>query len=285
MNYYLEKKDTKLHKRLSPLFKYFNYNEDISKTNFIIYPEIIWGKSYLETIKIIFSFMIKYKKYIIENRKVIFFLNCDFRDPLYLKNTIIFRTSIEYSKLQVNERILPIIWPEKLGKFTYFLDQNNPLPIVGFCGCLDTNEFRKIVSDLIKNNKEIQDNFILRNTFLATDIPDKEQTKNDFYKNINESHFTLCLNGFGNFSIRFYQTLSMGRIPIFLETDTILPFKNEIDWENTIIMDKNPKNLVEKIIYCYQNEDIIKKQKKCLEIFNKYFTFNAFSLKMRDLIK
>jgi len=44
MNYYLEKKYTKLHKRLSPLFKYFNYNEDISKTNFIIYPEIIWEK-------------------------------------------------------------------------------------------------------------------------------------------------------------------------------------------------------------------------------------------------
>ena len=78
--------------------------------------------------------MIKYKKYINKNRKVIFFLNCDFRDPLYLKNTIIFRTSIEKSKLQVNEKILPIIWPGKLGKFTYFLDQNNPLPIVGFVG-------------------------------------------------------------------------------------------------------------------------------------------------------
>ena len=54
--------------------------------------------------------------------------------------------------------------------------------------------------------------------------------------------------------------------------------------KNIIIMDKNPENLVKKIINCYQNEDIIKKQQKCLEIFNKYFTFNSFSMRIQDLI-
>lgn len=280
MNYFIEKYDSKNNERLLQILKCFKLTS-IELSHFIVYPEIIWGKKYIDTKNIINLFIKKYQNI---NKKIIFFLNCDFREPLYFENTIIFRTSIEYSKIQINEKILPIIWPEKLGKFTHFLPKDK-LPIVGFCGCLNTNIMRKIMALLIIKNDNIKHNFILRKQFLAKEIPDKEKTKQDFYENINNSHFTLCINGLGNFSIRFYQTLSCGRIPVFLETDTILPFSNKIDWDNIIIKDKNPKNLVKKIIKCYQNEDIIEKQKKCLKIFQEYFTIDAYSKKFKNLIK
>ena len=36
--------------------------------------------------------------------------------------------------------------------------------------------------------------------------------------------------GGGNFSLRFYEALSCGRIPVFVDTDCVLPFHDTIDW-------------------------------------------------------
>ena len=41
--------------------------------------------------------------------------------------------------------------------------------------------------------------------------------------------FIFCMRGAGNFSYRFYETLMMGRIPIFIDTDCVLPFEESIN--------------------------------------------------------
>ena len=43
---------------------------------------------------------------------------------------------------------------------------------------------------------------------MSQKIKDKKQRRKEFYDNIKENHFTLCPNGAGNFSIRFYQMQS-----------------------------------------------------------------------------
>ena len=45
------------------------------------------------------------------------------------------------------------------------------------------------------------------------------------------SDYVLCARGHGNYSIRFYETLSSGRIPVFINTDCVLPFEEWIDWK------------------------------------------------------
>ena len=72
--------------------------------------------------------------------------------------------------------------------------------------------------------------------------------------------------------MRFYQTLSAGRIPILLDTDIPLPFSDEIDWENTIVLGKTPEELVEKVLDFWNNRDIVKLQIKCKDIYDKYFS-------------
>ena len=37
--------------------------------------------------------------------------------------------------------------------------------------------------------------------------------------------------GTGNFSMRFYETLCLGRIPIFVDTDCVLPYDFSLDWK------------------------------------------------------
>jgi hypothetical protein len=47
-----------------------------------------------------------------------------------------------------------------------------------------------------------------------------------------ESDYVLCARGNGNFSYRLYETLCMGRIPVFIDTDCVLPLDFDIDWRD-----------------------------------------------------
>ena len=64
---------------------------------------------------------------------------------------------------------------------------------------------------------------------------DRNKTTLEYYNNIREADYVICLRGGGNFSIRFYETLLMGRIPIFINTDCILPLDNEINWRKHLV--------------------------------------------------
>lgn len=45
------------------------------------------------------------------------------------------------------------------------------------------------------------------------------------------SDYVLCARG-GDFSYRLYETLSYGRIPVFVDTDCVLPYDSEIKWKD-----------------------------------------------------
>jgi hypothetical protein len=146
------------------------------------------------------------------------------------------------------------------------------LPIVGFCGhatlstlkrvkelgkCLKENgrrflrnPFRKDWEPLFasayeraqllkyfENSPLVMTDFIYRNQYRAgaqTDL-DRQKTTLEYYNNIVASDYVLCVRGAGNFSVRFYETLMMGKTPVFVNTDCLLPFEDQIDWKQHVI--------------------------------------------------
>ena len=98
------------------------------------------------------------------------------------------------------------------------------------------NERYKILKKL-EQFPEIKTNFIYREKYRAGAKTESQlkRTTMEHYQNIRHSDYVICLRGTGNFSIRFYETLMMGRIPIFIDTDCLLPFTNLIAWNNHII--------------------------------------------------
>ena len=85
--------------------------------------------------------------------------------------------------------------------------------------------------------KDIETEFIAHSRYRggARSNSDREKSTEEYFNNITNSDYVLCLRGAGNFSIRFYETLMMGRIPVFINTDCILPFENKIDWKNHVV--------------------------------------------------
>jgi len=83
----------------------------------------------------------------------------------------------------------------------------------------------------------LETNFIYRNNYRAGyKTPEElEATTLEYYENVRNSDYVLCVRGGGNFSIRLYETLMMGRIPVFVNTDCILPQEDKIDWKKHVV--------------------------------------------------
>jgi hypothetical protein len=64
----------------------------------------------------------------------------------------------------------------------------------------------------------------------SSDLNHAEWVKNEYIKNLLSADYTLCVRGAGNFSYRFYEVLAAGRIPLFINTNCVLPFEDEINW-------------------------------------------------------
>jgi Exostosin family len=53
----------------------------------------------------------------------------------------------------------------------------------------------------------------------------------EFVANIAAGDYVLCSRGWANCNIRFGEALSLGRIPVLVDTDCMLPYEFAIDWK------------------------------------------------------
>src|SRR5690606_327431 len=102
---------------------------------------------------------------------------------------------------------------------------------------LSTSFLRASVLKSLKESKDVQTYFILRKNYRAgvTENKDTHKTTIEFYENLKDSDYVVCVRGAGNFSVSFYETLAMGRIPIFINTDCVLPLDDRIDWKKHVV--------------------------------------------------
>lgn len=202
------------------------------------------------------------KKY---NKKVIAFYTDDNTDNFQLpENLILFRTSVTKNNIKKNERVMPALHPDH---FSGFIDCYKSL---GFCG-QNTQLRHKIFQALQQTN--IKTDFIIRQGFWAPEINSKIKARKQYYQNLINNKFALCIRGSGNFSFRFYEALCFGRIPVLIDTDTVLPFSNKIDWSEHIISLKfeeiqNLPNLLE------QSKHDMQKNRN---LWEKYFSIEGYT--------
>lgn len=90
---------------------------------------------------------------------------------------------------------------------------------------------------LLAQSPLIEADFIIRKRYRAG-VRSKQQrddpwhpTNVEFVNNIFNTDYTVCIRGGGNFSKRLYETLCCGRIPIFVDTDSVLPYDFVVDWK------------------------------------------------------
>jgi hypothetical protein len=147
----------------------------------------------------------------------------------------------------------------------------------------------------LENSKGLKTNFLFRSHYKAgaTTTANKNKVEKEFYENIYSNLFTLCLRGMGNYSVRFYQTLAMGRIPVLIDTDSNLPFSDQIDYKNIVVKvpfsDRfNTEDYLIDFLKNKTNSDLVKIQEACRSVWVDHFNSAAMlenlSIKMKSLL-
>lgn len=278
--------------------EYFKYVEKIEDADICILPLDLGF--YLSNVRkkevdILFSSAKHY------NKKVWVYSGGDFGTTLS-GDVITFRLGGFHSKMNVNTFVMPsfVNDPYETVILQKWLPlSKKEKPTIGFVGNADGSFYKLIKEALIYSKqtlnrflkKDITDkqvffpsssvrfklleklrtsdkvfaDFTYRNKYRAgvNNEEQKIKTTLEFYQNIERNLFTFCLRGSGNFSVRFYETLMMGRIPVLIDTDVRLPFHNNIDWHKHCLI-VSSDNYIEQLVSFFEkhsNEDLIEIQK------------------------
>jgi len=201
--------------------------------------------------------------------KIIIFFETDTDEPLNVpENIILYRTSLLRSHKKPTEFVFPIIYPNELEYS--LVGQLEPVkksekPRICFIGASDTHPSRIADLEYLKSNSQLSCDFVYKKGF-------RGGSKQEMIDNMRDSEFVFCPRGTGNFSIRFYETLYYGRIPVIIDTDIVLPFPVLIHWDEIIVMGYSKEDLPGKIVDFWRNNDIIKAQNKCRAMYKEYFS-------------
>ena len=219
-------------------------------------------------------------------KKIMVIFNDDSSEELSLGDEcIILRTSFYKSTKKKNEYAIPPFCADFFhSNSSQFKSEK---PSISFCGGV-THRARMEGLKLLHESDLIDTNFIIRNGFWAPGVS-KEVAIKEFNSNMRNSLYGFCCRGAGNFSFRFGEVLSHGRIPILLDTDCVLPYEDIIDWNehSLIIPESDINNIVERIIEYHENlttGEVLTMQIKNRNVWKEYFTPLGFVKHLKDFI-
>lgn len=288
----------KLNDNISPAAQICSVSKTIDEADLVIIP-MSWNYYYnKKKIGQVLEFLKKHKN--LEKEIISFITgDTGSKVPSYFNGRVL-RASGNKAKLPVSHRGLPIFVEDPIKKFYQddsvehrkYYDK----PVVGFCGqanhfkyavineyvkvfvknimsklgfininpqkLMSTSYFRYKILKRLQEAKAIQSNFIIRDQYRAGIRTNKDAHKTtlEFYDNIMNSDYVVCMRGAGNFSNRFYETLAMGRIPVFINTDCLLPLDEIIDWKKHVVWIeyKDRHKIAEKIIEFHNQLDEVR---------------------------
>ncbi len=92
-----------------------------------------------------------------------------------------------------------------------------------------------------------------------------------------ESDYIVCVRGSGNYSIRLYETLCCGRIPVFVNTDCVLPYEFKLKWKDYCVWieESEISSISEKIIEFHDqlsSKDFVDLQYECRRIWKQWLS-------------
>jgi len=182
----------------------------------------------------------------------------------------VFQCSVVKSLRKKNQFSLPYSFERFNKKFKTIKDKEKPS--VGFCGNYIAHPHRKEALFSLKLDKRLNTNFIWRLMFNGEfSKDDRELNREEYTENMQENAFIFCARGSGNFSIRFFETLSCGRIPALLDTDCLLPFDDVIDYSEFSVISDTPEDLANQILSKFNDGSYVEMQQKAYDIYQNYF--------------
>ncbi len=143
--------------------------------------------------------------------------------------------------------------------------------------------FRRRVLSLVRASKDVSANIIERQSYsghreTAVDVP--EELRREFVENLLGSDYCLDVRGDANASTRLFEILSMGRIPVIIDTERNFPFSDYIDYRTfSLVVDfRELDALPERVVQFHAQvspERFREMQRAAREAYTKYFRVDS----------
>ena len=145
--------------------------------------------------------------------------------------------------------------------------------------------FRQAAMNILKKSTRVMCNFIVRTSYSGhahTASKSIEELQKDFVDNLLASDYGLDVRGDANASTRLFEILSLGRIPVIVDTERNFPFSDKVDYSSfALIVDfRDINRLPERIAEFHANvspERFEEMQRNARDAYVKYFRIDALA--------
>ncbi len=244
-----------------------------------------------------------------------------------IENSVVLRYAQYKSKVKDNDVIIPVYAEDLLTSYKdseIVIRNKKESPVVGFVGWSSlpfltypktwlkdlplfllgflTSRFdlyrkgvlfRRKALKILEKSSLVDTNFIYRESYSGntkTAQGNIEVLRKEFVDNILESDYALCVRGDANQSTRFFEVLSLGRIPVFVDTDIALPLEDKINYkEFCLFVDYRDLHKIDRVISEFHrsisSEEFENIQRKAREAFEKYLRIDSYTKYLIEILK
>ncbi len=237
-----------------------------------------------------------------------------------IEDALIMRGSIFRSRRPPNEFAMPL-FHEDLLKYTggeLPLRRKGGKPVVSFCGAVIREHppknalwkarrvagkarrlkwrmqgrheedlfIRAKAVDSLLDQDDVGTNIILRESggggaWAGFDAERWKTIRREFVDNMIDSDYSLYARGDGNWSQRFYESLCLGRIPVFVDTDCSLPYDFLVPWRDYCVwIDRSEvKDIGAKVAAFHEglsDQDFLDLQRECRRLWDEYVSPHGY---------
>jgi len=241
----------------------------------------------------------EYLLYSSGDTRVVYFYGADDNRSLHLHHSwncdpqdfIFFRYGSRKTEKWTNTFGLPYIVPDKFNGIILRKRLS-----MSYCGYPDNFIFKKL---MIKEVSQYSySDFILRDkwggrlvhesqNYDSYDFGPTEKRRNEFFDNMERNLYAFTIRGMNNASYRFYEAFMMGRIPVLINTDMLLPFEDEIDYRRNTVYITDFRDIdgqIRKYHDSHTEDELIQIQKENRNIWLKYFRVDSMFYNTKKLL-
>ena len=216
------------------------------------------------SVEVIENLLARFRKQNNISKPILLMTDMDVEGPFWQDEMVyFFRCSLVKSNQLPNEFALPYL---KEDRGVFVPSEHSGVPSIGFCGYADHQARIDLLNAILQHPTVEEDFYYRKDYFWAVEKKlSREQSMaltEQYFASITNNPFTVCSRGAGNYSIRFYETLRSGRIPVLLNTDMAFPFPDRIPWDDIIICRDTPDEVLDTVLDWWQNKDIPKIQQQ-----------------------
>jgi hypothetical protein len=124
--------------------------------------------------------------------------------------------------------------------------------------------------------------------YLETD--ERAQRRMQWIAELRDTLLVICPAGTGRNSIRLFEALSMGRVPVLLSDEVVLPMADRIPWDDYVF--RVPEGLAPQLPYLIEDwvgqwgrEALMERGRRCRALWEAYLSPEAWTTQLWDCLR